>query len=537
MDRDLSEIAPEVFPEAPDRIALFPAAGQQRIVAALQQDVAAGRHLLCITGPAGSGKTVLLREVRQGFRRSLVGMIEQPVQGRLLFDVAKSLHLGGNEDNESSLRRALVMLLSLAVQQQRSVIQIVDAADTLTTEEINLLLHFFPPGHATLILAGRGAPETWLSGCPASAGDAHIDQCYHVDPLSAEETAAYIRYRLRAAALPEDLLEPAALALIHQRSGGVPGLINRFCADALAHAGKRTGVSFLSPTPTPEPPPPVGQDSRLLQTAADKISALEDTTVSVSERQRSAVPPAKPVITAQKLRHEPERLQRRMHRLQRSVRIWRALAILAGVAFTAELTRDAWLDRMPMAFASLWNHAGPSPVTAAPERALPEPVHARASDSPTKPAEPPDAAAGHADFAALHALPPEDPALRLLPTPTNDPETPLPQSTTSAPTAPESAPTPDAAPAAEPQQQSAKLDREGAGRVGASPSPAGASSRMTRAQRQEIARLYAERAEYEMRKGEHGAASLSIQRGLSTDPRNPRLLELRAKVLEDLRQP
>jgi type II secretory pathway predicted ATPase ExeA len=62
MDLDLCKIAIEVFPEAPDCIALFSAVGQQRVVAALQQDVAAGRHLLCISGPAGSGKTVLLRD-------------------------------------------------------------------------------------------------------------------------------------------------------------------------------------------------------------------------------------------------------------------------------------------------------------------------------------------------------------------------------------------------------------------------------------------------------------------------------------------
>ena len=104
---DLRKIAIEVFPEAPDCIALFPAVGQQRVVAALQQDVAAGRHLLCISGPAGSGKTLLLRDLRQSFRRGLVGMVEQPVPGRVLFDVAKSLQLGAEDDNEITLRRRL----------------------------------------------------------------------------------------------------------------------------------------------------------------------------------------------------------------------------------------------------------------------------------------------------------------------------------------------------------------------------------------------------------------------------------------------
>jgi hypothetical protein len=58
---------------------------------------------------------------------------------------------------------------------------------------------------------------------------------------------------------------------------------------------------------------------------------------------------------------------------------------------------------------------------------------------------------------------------------------------------------------------------------------------MTRTERQEIARLYAVRAEIEFRNGEEGAAWYSIQRGLSSDPRNPRLLGMRVKVLEALR--
>jgi hypothetical protein len=338
-----------------------------------------------------------------------------------------------------------------------------------------------------------------------------------VDPFSAEETADYIRHRLRAAALPEDLLEAETLARIHQNSGGVPGLINRFGADALAGAGTQAEVSRMPPTP--ELALAVEQESRWPQATSEEIATVEDPPAAVFERQHTIVPPTQLVVTPQAIRPPGQ-----MGRLRRSVRIWRALAILVGVAFLVELTQDAWLDHLPAAFASLWRPAVPptepaEPERASQERASPVPAHAKAADSLTDPAAPPGHAVGHSDFAALHAFaaPPENAAFALLPKTTNAPETLLPRSTASAPAAPESAPTPD--------------------RVSAGSRRARESRHMTQAQRREIARLYAERAEYELRKGEEGAASLSIQRGLSADPRNPRLLELRPKVLEALRQP
>ena len=51
-----------------------------------------------------------------------------------------------------------------------------------------------------------------------------------LDPLSAEETAGYIRHRLKAYGCSSDgLFEPGALALVADRSQGVPRNINRIC--------------------------------------------------------------------------------------------------------------------------------------------------------------------------------------------------------------------------------------------------------------------------------------------------------------------
>jgi hypothetical protein len=336
------------------------------------------------------------------------------------------------------------------------------------------------------------------------------------------------------AALPEDTFEPETLTLIHQMTGGVPGDINKFCAGALARAGTQARMRVMPPTP--EPAPAIGQGSRLPQATSGEIVTAEATTAPMIERQHGAGQPAELVVTPQEVRYEPEHPPWRVRRLQRSVQIWRALAILVSVALAVELTPDAWLDHMPTNFASLWSLAEPPSEPAEPQR-LQDPVQSTALDSPTDPAEP--TSNTQSDFAALHAptFLREDAEMPQFPNTINDSETPLPQSTTTTPVTSESVLKPGAGLAADTPRQDAKTDQVGSDSVRASARPVPGSPGMTRAQRREIARLYAERAEYELRKGEEGAASLSIQRGLSNDPGNPRLLEMRAKVLEALRQP
>ena len=60
---------------------------------------------------------------------------------------------------------------------------------------------------------------------------------YHLDPLSADETAQYIRHRLTVAGLTTELpFDARALARIHALARGVPRRINLLCDRALLGA-------------------------------------------------------------------------------------------------------------------------------------------------------------------------------------------------------------------------------------------------------------------------------------------------------------
>ncbi len=59
---------------------------------------------------------------------------------------------------------------------------------------------------------------------------------YHLDPLSSDETAAYVRHRLRVAGATTDIFTAPALTEVYRLSGGVPRVINVIADRALLGA-------------------------------------------------------------------------------------------------------------------------------------------------------------------------------------------------------------------------------------------------------------------------------------------------------------
>lgn len=589
MDRDANDIANRAFPAEPDDVELYPAAGQQRVLAALNQDVSERLHLLCLTGPAGSGKTRMLRALRQSFRHGLVGLLEEPNPGRMLVDLARMLRLDVDDANESSLRRRIVMLLSMTDQQRQPIIQIVDRADTLLTEDIELLLHFFPRGHASIILAAEAEPAAWLTGRSMPTGPVQIDRSYRLDSLTADETAEYIRHRLRLADLPDDLLRPEIVATIHRKSGGLPGLINQFSAEALAQAGS-PATARRSTYPVRDPAAGAEFPDAFERTVSVASPVHEFTPSPITERRRSVETVVRPVVAPSEARYRAEHISTRTtHRLRRSVRFWRTVAMLAIAALVLDLSRSDWMKQLPVDFAlfeSLLDHPATKPArsqasanehagSVSPERhAAPGLPPGSSSLSAEKaPRSPPVAMGGmHSDAQATEAtnepMVTPHPAQSAVPAtrhPVREPENQAgieaeaaqsdraksdvakpadggedsdhPPSDSAVQETPKPASGTGDGPSGDRQEQTAKTGRNDVKDDRAGSAAAPEPQPLPSGERREIARLYAERAEYEWRNGELGAAMVSIRRGLDTDPGNPRLLEMRARLRTILEEP
>jgi type II secretory pathway predicted ATPase ExeA len=92
-------------------------------------------------------------------------------------------------------------------------------------------------------LIGQTELRERLNRRPYQALRQRIGMQYHLGPLDAEETAAYVQYRLRVAGREAPLFDQPALALLHEHAGGVPRRINIIAANALVEGfGKESST-------------------------------------------------------------------------------------------------------------------------------------------------------------------------------------------------------------------------------------------------------------------------------------------------------
>src|SRR5581483_1932555 len=144
--------------------------------------------------------------------------------------------------------KVLVDLLSRRLLEAhgggRRTVLIVDEAQNLAPgvlEQVRLLTNLETAREKLLQVILIGQPElARLLARPALRQVAQrITARYHLAPLAAAETRAYIRHRLAVAGRPDAPFTEAAMRAVHRRSRGVPRLINAICDRALLGAYAR----------------------------------------------------------------------------------------------------------------------------------------------------------------------------------------------------------------------------------------------------------------------------------------------------------
>ncbi len=108
---------------------------------------------------------------------------------------------------------------------------IVDEAQNLTPElleEVRLLTNLETETQKLLQIILIGQPELreMLARNDLRQLAQRITGRYHLDPLSRDESAAYVRHRLRIAGATVEIFTNGALAELYRVSGGVPRLLN-----------------------------------------------------------------------------------------------------------------------------------------------------------------------------------------------------------------------------------------------------------------------------------------------------------------------
>jgi general secretion pathway protein A len=204
--------------------------------------IESGKGFIVIAGRVGTGKTTILRAVLRRLGRELdVAVLNQPDldPAELLRTILGEFGVGASGEDKVALRKTLREFLQ---RRPSPAILAIDEAHLLSEEsleQVRLLSNFEEADRKLLqiVLAGQPELKDLLSRARLRPLAQRIEMFYEIEPLSPEETSAYILRRIQIAGQPDDLeFEPQALDEIHARTGGVPRLINVLAERALITA-------------------------------------------------------------------------------------------------------------------------------------------------------------------------------------------------------------------------------------------------------------------------------------------------------------
>jgi type II secretory pathway predicted ATPase ExeA/cell division septation protein DedD len=216
--------------------------------------------LQVLTGEIGTGKTTLCRAVLRDLgRKTYSSLVPDPFASRedllkmLLIDFGV---LSIEELTEGRMRQAsrteLGYLLAGflgSLAKDVFVVVIVDEAQNMSLpliEETRILSDTYGAERLQIVFVGQPELQAKLKLPALRQVDQRVCGYHRLAPMDREAVAGYIQHRLLAAGGHPDrvLFAPELIDALHQRSGGVPRLINRLCDRALqlAYARKADGV-------------------------------------------------------------------------------------------------------------------------------------------------------------------------------------------------------------------------------------------------------------------------------------------------------
>jgi general secretion pathway protein A len=235
----------EPFGVTPDPAYLYPSTTHLAALDSLRDGILGGRGFMTLIAEPGMGKTTLLYQlIEQMPQTTRTAYLFQTQCNSLEFMQYLLSELGVDPAGMGlvAMHRRLNEMLFNEMVHGKQFVLIVDESQNLSNavlETIRLLSNF-ETSHSKLlqiVLAGQPELANKLQQPELSQLLQRVTVMAHLDAFSFEETAAYIRHRLKLAGhTGPDLFDPAGLAAVFRRSHGVPRNINRICHAALSQA-------------------------------------------------------------------------------------------------------------------------------------------------------------------------------------------------------------------------------------------------------------------------------------------------------------
>ena len=311
------------FQLTPDHRFFFDSQVHHRAMAYLRYGLEQREGFIVITGGVGTGKTTLVRalfgelENRDVLAAQLVTTQVGPED--MLRMVSASFGLAHEGINKATLVHNLEVIARTRFADGKHVLLVVDEAQNLppaSLEELRMLANFQVEGRSIFqtFLIGQDELRRTLQRPGMEQLRQRTIASYHLDPLSPEDTRAYIEYRLKLVGWEQDpSLDRCAFDAIYELTEGVPRRINTLCdrlflfgcieekhsldredvdvvakdmSDEVGHAGEPAPAPLWdSPEPVPdeENPVDVTDGAVLFPDAAERIARLEREVVKLKQ--------------------------------------------------------------------------------------------------------------------------------------------------------------------------------------------------------------------------------------------------------------
>jgi len=210
-------------------------------LAVLKYAVLENKGVLALTGDVGTGKTTLINALLKSLGEdTITATIYDPRLEVLDFfnTVAAAFKIEGPFDGKGKFILKFIDFLIKTHERNQKILLIIDEAQGINEdllEEIRLLSNLESKYTRLLNIFFVGQSEfiDILQKYENRALRQRVAIRYHIEPLTLNETAAYIKYRLEVSGTTAPIFDSSAIDEVYFFSGGYPRLINIMCDHAL----------------------------------------------------------------------------------------------------------------------------------------------------------------------------------------------------------------------------------------------------------------------------------------------------------------
>ncbi|HET6489090.1 MAG TPA: AAA family ATPase [Syntrophales bacterium] len=276
------------FKTGPDPAFLWLGAKHRDALATLVNCILDAKGFTVVTGDVGAGKTTfvnaLLGELKD---RAVAAKVTCSDVGGVDFLklISKAYSFGGGIQSKEAFHDQFSTFFRNAVAMGKKVVLIIDEAQRLAPAnlaELSQLSDIRENGARLLsiVFVGENAFAGPLRDEAIRALGQQPTFSYAMEPLTRDETAQYVAYRLNTAHCTRELFTPEAIEEIFSFSRGVPRLINMVCDLSLSR-------TFFKGEDTVRPET-VRECAKMLRVPEEKAAPARDRAAQAKDREATA---------------------------------------------------------------------------------------------------------------------------------------------------------------------------------------------------------------------------------------------------------